>query len=447
MITEKEVNDKLLEGILLHQAGELAKAEEVYRAVLEKAPAHPDALHAYGVLMQQAGKLELAGECIAKAISINPEKSQYNNDYGNILRILQRDDEAIEQYKRALELGNNNHVIYYNLGEIYYNKSMFSEAIIHFKKLLEFLPENSEALNCMGACLLEEKRYEEARECLVKGLELELASQQESIDCDEISMDAGGAWGPEISSHILSPIAQNLYIVHNALAVANFSEGGYCSILGQIHKRLLPNTYLEIGVRKGTSLALAEPSTIAIGVDPYPDIENEFAAITQIYKKTSDEFFADNDIAEALEGNPLDLAFIDGLHVFEQVLKDFINVERCSTSKTIIMLHDCLPLNAETSSRVRQTIFWSGDTWKIIPCLKKYRPDLEIFTIETFPTGLAVVGNLDPDSKVLEENYEEIVSSFINMNFIEDKNVMAEELNVVAEDWEIIWEKISALRS
>ena len=57
---------------------------------------------------------------------------------------------------------------------------------------------------------------------------------------------------------------------------------------------------------------------------------------------TSDEFFAEHDLRELL-GGPVELAFIDGLHLFEQVLRDFVNLERCSTAHTVIILHDCLP--------------------------------------------------------------------------------------------------------
>ena len=48
-----------------------------------------------------------------------------------------------------------------------------------------------------------------------------------------------------------------------------------------------------------------------------------------------------------------ELVFIDGLHLFEQVLRDLINVERHSTTDTVVLLHDCLPLDEVTSGRRR----------------------------------------------------------------------------------------------
>src|SRR5258706_5348979 len=52
-----------------------------------------------------------------------------------------------------------------------------------------------------------------------------------------------------------------------------------------------------------------------------------------------------------------------------------------------------------TAARERVDAFWSGDVWKLVPCLKKYRPDLSIHTIASAPTGLPVIRNLDPASR------------------------------------------------
>jgi len=56
--------------------------------------------------------------------------------------------------------------------------------------------------------------------------------------------------------------------------------------------------------------------------------------------------------------------------------------------------------------------WWAGDVWKMIPTLKKYRPDLELTLIDCVPTGLVLVRGLDPANNVLQRNYEEIVKSF-----------------------------------
>src|SRR5437868_843799 len=120
-------------------------------------------------------------------------------------------------------------------------------------------------------------------------------------------------------------------------------------------------------------------------------------------------------IAACLRALEIDPAFIDGLHLFEQALRDFIHIERHAAQRSVLLFHDCLPLNRLTASRTRATGFWTGDVWKIVPILKTRRPDLDVFVIPAYPTGLAVVTWLDPSSRALEENFDSIVSSFLEV--------------------------------
>ncbi len=76
------------------------------------------------------------------------------------------------------------------------------------------------------------------------------------------------------------------------------------------------------------------------------------------------------------------------------------------------LFHDCLPLTAATASRKRMTGFWTGDVWKITPILRRLRPDLEVFLIPAYPTGLLVVRGLDPRSRVLEEHLGAVIEEW-----------------------------------
>jgi hypothetical protein len=63
-------------------------------------------------------------------------------------------------------------------------------------------------------------------------------------------------------------------------------------------------------------------------------------AITVPDPSTCDSFFASYDLAEVLRAKNFLLAFIDGLHLFEQALLDFIHLERFASRQSIIMIHD-----------------------------------------------------------------------------------------------------------
>jgi hypothetical protein len=131
---------------------------------------------------------------------------------------------------------------------------------------------------------------------------------------------------------------------------------------------------------------------------------------------TSDDFFAQYDLGEVLGRDTFDLGFIDGLHLFEQALKDFINLERYARKDSVILIHDCLPIAPIVAERDRCTGFWTGDVWRIIPCLKTFRPDLKLMTIPTKPSGLGVVTNLDAASTVLSDNYDDIVRYYLTLS-------------------------------
>ena len=191
----------------------------------------------------------------------------------------------------------------------------------------------------------------------------------------------------------------------------------YYDLLAEIHRRRQPRAYLEIGVATGKSLALARTGTTTLGIDPatattesliYHSPENR----PQLYKETSDDFFAMRDVVKEMGRPCFDVAFIDGLHHFDQVLRDFINVEKYAGPDSVILIHDCLPINAQVATRERTTAFWTGDVWKVIPVLLAVRPDLEVVTLPLPPSGVALIRRLDPASRILERQYAALVQHF-----------------------------------
>lgn len=191
----------------------------------------------------------------------------------------------------------------------------------------------------------------------------------------------------------------------------------YLAVLERIFERLKPRTYVEVGVFVGRSLQLARPPTLAIGIDPEPRLPAPPAANHRIFAETSDAFFACRDLRAEFGGLPVDLAFIDGMHRFECALRDFANLERACTRDSAILIHDCYPRDRETAERIQQGTFWSGDIWRIVVLLKKYRPDLAIDIIGAPPTGLGIVRNLDPDSRYLLEHHDRLCEEFLAVDY------------------------------
>ena len=221
---------------------------------------------------------------------------------------------------------------------------------------------------------------------------------------------------------------------HNRLAQLALPGPNYLHALAAIHRQVKPRTYLEIGVANGATLELADPATRALGIDPAPQPRNPPGPNARIYALESDDFFAQIDVARELGGLPVDLAFIDGMHLFEYALRDFIAIERLAARDSAVLVHDTYPLNRETATRERTTHFWSGDIWRLVLVLKKYRPDLAIHTIAAMPTGLTVIRNLDPVSRVLAEREDAIVEEFLALDYAALDSGKSAALNLVANE-------------
>ena len=208
--------------------------------------------------------------------------------------------------------------------------------------------------------------------------------------------------------------------------------------MARIHSHLKPATYLEIGVDQGQSFAIVTPETRALGVDPNPRVRKALKPNQRVFAETSDDFFKNHDVISELGGKRLELAFIDGMHQFEFALRDFINVEKCCSPDSVILIHDVYPIDAISAARERASWFWSGDIWRLILILKKYRPDLIVNVIGTSPTGLGIVQNLDPNSRVLAEHLDEIVEEFLALDISALDGRKDEMLNRIPNDWPAI---------
>ncbi|WP_342151692.1 class I SAM-dependent methyltransferase [Methylorubrum sp. SB2] len=202
-------------------------------------------------------------------------------------------------------------------------------------------------------------------------------------------------------------------------AIPDHKGDHYHEILRRIHTMLKPKTYLEIGSRSGTSLALSACPSIAI--DPVFKLGRNYLGqkpACLLFQLPSDTFF-DSYSPTAIFSRPIDFAFLDGLHLAEFLLRDFINTEKHCRRNSIVAFHDCLPLDIEMTRRhengpgvrrsPRHPEWWTGDVWKVVLLLQRHRPDLTITCVDAAPTGLVFVTGLDPASTVLERSYFDLV--------------------------------------
>ncbi|MDH6247892.1 class I SAM-dependent methyltransferase [Mycobacterium sp. OTB74] len=178
--------------------------------------------------------------------------------------------------------------------------------------------------------------------------------------------------------------------------------------------------YLEIGVSNGLAFRrIAADEKIA--VDPAfrlsarsRRLADAKAYATHYFETTSNAFFASQTAFLAERG--IDVALIDGLHSYEQVVRDVENTLRYLRDGGVIVLHDCNPATASIGSpatsyddfRAHNRWWsllwltgppWSGDVWKAIVHLRSTRDDLQIAVLKC-DWGVGILRKGPPESRL-----------------------------------------------
>ncbi len=113
--------------------------------------------------------------------------------------------------------------------------------------------------------------------------------------------------------------------------------------------------YLEIGCDNDENFSKINIDN-KVGVDPLKG---------GTLRMTSDEFFKTNKIK-------FDIIFLDGLHTYEQTIKDINNSLKFINNKGVIIIHDCLPKKIWNQIVPRIYGHWNGDVWKAIVHSRTY---------------------------------------------------------------------------
>lgn len=191
---------------------------------------------------------------------------------------------------------------------------------------------------------------------------------------------------------------------------------GYLRFFRKLHAKYVFDWYLEVGCRDGRSFAPVRSKTLA--VDPFFIAENNIIGekpVLYLFQQTSDDFFASgflhrNKIA-------LSVSFLDGMHRIEYLLRDFIATEKASHPDGVILMHDTNPKDHMMTKRFYEDITdgsksWTGDVWKIVPILQRFRPDLTVTMLDCKPTGLLMVTGLNPKNTTLKRKYDAICTEY-----------------------------------
>ena len=169
--------------------------------------------------------------------------------------------------------------------------------------------------------------------------------------------------------------------------------------------------YLEIGCDDDASFSKIKIEK-KIGVDPFSG---------GTIRDTSDNFFRNNN-------DYFDIIFIDGLHIYGQVIKDINNSLKFLNKGGFILIHDCLPRTKAHQAIPRYRGSWNGDVWKAIVEIRT-KKDVDTYTCK-IDYGIGVIQkrnntdilNLDTKdfSRLKFEEYYKNNSKFMRIVNYED---------------------------
>ncbi len=177
----------LQQAVQAHQAGDLARAETLYRQILAYQPNHADAQHLLGLVCYAHGDLAAAAEHVQCAIAAAPLMAVFQFNLSNILRddgdldraraaceeavrlqpdaadyhnnlgLLNEESGALRQavtcYRQAVALAADDATLWVNLAVALQQLGQGTEAAECYRRALRLQPLHAQALNNLGGLL------------------------------------------------------------------------------------------------------------------------------------------------------------------------------------------------------------------------------------------------------------------------------------------------------
>ncbi len=204
--------------------------------------------------------------------------------------------------------------------------------------------------------------------------------------------------------------------------------------INAIARGLSANRYLEIGVAHGDTAQHIRVRE-RVGVDPDPRFDvTKLPKGFRFFAVESDAYFA-----SLTPESVFDIAFIDGLHTFEQTKSDLFNA-LAHVPRGVILIDDTVPSDDIAAIRDQQESLaqrrvvgsddtrWMGEVWKLVVYIDRYLPQLDFRTIvgggneQTLvwrrqPGEVVSVSSGDEEATIAGLDYGEIFGDGIPLNF------------------------------
>ncbi|HUY35897.1 MAG TPA: tetratricopeptide repeat-containing glycosyltransferase family protein [Pirellulales bacterium] len=160
------------EGWQYQQAGDLRRAEQVYRRLLQTDHRNARVWFELGRLMMEEHRVAEAVPHFRQALELAPRDTEGYFHLGNALLQLQQWSEAQAPYRKCLELKPDHAEALVNLGFAVGELQRYTEAEEYYRKALRLKPDLAEIHHNLGNTLREQRKMDEALVCYHEALRL-----------------------------------------------------------------------------------------------------------------------------------------------------------------------------------------------------------------------------------------------------------------------------------
>ena len=152
----------LKKAIAHHRAGQLSKAEKLYKATLRADPKNFDVLNLIGILVHQRGHFEEALKLFDEAIASKANVAEVYYNKANVLKEMDRIDEAAATYRTAITIKADYIEAHLNLGAMLHTNNQIEAATKAFRTLTTRCPSDARGHYNLGKCLHQTGKVDEA---------------------------------------------------------------------------------------------------------------------------------------------------------------------------------------------------------------------------------------------------------------------------------------------
>jgi protein O-GlcNAc transferase len=137
----------------LHQGGDFAQAEKLYRAIIQANPSHADSWCFLGGVCQSQGRFAEAEQNFRRAAQLMPGHPSAGDCLGVVVALQGRLDEAGAIFEEVIRVQPGIAQVHNNLGFLRYQQRRLKEAVAHFQQALRINPNSAETHNNLGLAL------------------------------------------------------------------------------------------------------------------------------------------------------------------------------------------------------------------------------------------------------------------------------------------------------